>query len=185
MKNDYRYISDILEFLKNDNFILTLDELTKIIIKIRKQNKRVFIFGNGGSATTAAHFQLDLSNKCSIKSMTYNLPETITCFANDYGFNYSIKKYLEIYLEKNDLVILISSSGESSNMIEAAKFVKKTNKLITLTGLNKNNRLSKIGLHNLYVNSKNYNVVETIHLIFLLQVIENLIKYDKLNKKKL
>ena len=76
-----------------------------------------------------------------------------------------------------DIVILVSSSGKSKNIINAAKFTKKNrNILITLTGLDEKNPLKKLGDINFFVKSKNYNVVESIHLIILLSIVEKLIK---------
>jgi phosphoheptose isomerase len=77
-------------------------------------------------------------------------------------------------MDKGDLVILISSSGSSLNIINAAKYVVlKKNKLITFSGFNKKNKLSSFGDINIWVDSKNYNVVETAHYIYLLSIIEN------------
>jgi D-sedoheptulose 7-phosphate isomerase len=81
----------------------------------------------------------------------------------------SLKNFLEI----GDVVILISSSGESKNMINAARFTKKNkNLLITFTGFNKNNQLKNIGDVNFWVNSKIYNIVESIHQSWLLMLVD-------------
>ena len=85
-------------------------------------------------------------------------------------------KGLEFYAKDSDIVILVSSSGKSKNILNAAKFCKKKRiSLITLSGFSKSNPLRKAGKYNFYVNSKNYNVVEVTHLTILLSVIENLI----------
>ena len=79
-----------------------------------------------------------------------------------------------------DIVILVSSSGKSKNIVNAAKFLKnKKNKLITLTGLSAKNPLRKLGNLNFFVNSKNYNVTESTHLIILLNIVEKLIQLRK------
>ena len=79
-------------------------------------------------------------------------------------------------------MILVSSSGKSKNIINAAKFAKKRRmKIITLSGLNIKNPLKKIGDINFFVNSKNYNVVETTHLTILLAIVENIISRKKIN----
>ena len=83
-----------------------------------------------------------------------------------------VKKALEFHCDEQDMVILISSSGESKNMVKAAKFVKKRIPLITFTGFKKNNSLSKIGDINFWVNSKKYNHVENVHQIFLLSLVD-------------
>jgi len=114
--------------------------------------------------------------------MTFNESSLITCYANDYGYENWVKEALKSYCNKNDNVILISSSGESPNIINAAKYVKKNNLfLITFSGFKKNNTLSELGNLNIWVNSANYNYVEIIHNKFLL-ILVDLIKF---NLKKL
>ena len=155
----------------NISLIKKIEESLK---KYKSSKKRVFLFGNGGSASISAHVSTDLVKMCKIKAVTFNEANFITCFANDYGYENWIKQALIAHSEKNDLVILISSSGESKNMINAAKYCKGRLKLITFTGFKKNNTLSKIGRINLWINSKKYNFVENIHQLILLSIVDNL-----------
>jgi D-sedoheptulose 7-phosphate isomerase len=156
-----------------------LIKLVTILRKIRKN--KIIILGNGGSHAIASHVALDLSNVCKIKSVTFNDPAMITCFANDYGFDKSYKKFLALHLNKKDLVILISSSGESKNILNAAKFVKsKKNTIITFTGFKKNNSLKRIGDVNFWVNSNYYNIIENVHQCWLLFLVDFL-KISKIN----
>ena len=84
-----------------------------------------------------------------------------------------LKKALKFYGDKGDMIILISSSGKSKNMIEAANFAKKNNYfLITLTGFFGSNRLSKLGKINFVVNSKKYNHIENVHQYILLFIVD-------------
>jgi D-sedoheptulose 7-phosphate isomerase len=101
--------------------------------------------------------------------LNFNNAELITCYANDYGHENWIKECIKTYFDKGDIVILISSSGESKNHMVAAKYCKQ-NKifLITLTGFNFNNPLCKLGNINFSVNSSNYNHIELTHNIWLL-----------------
>ena len=116
---------------------------------------------------------------CNIRAVTFNEPNLLTCFSNDYGYENWIKKAIEFHGQKGDLVIFISSSGKSKNMINAAKYCKNKIDFITLTGFIKNNPLKKIGKLNIWVNSKKYNFIENIHQIILLSVV------DKISKIKL
>jgi D-sedoheptulose 7-phosphate isomerase len=153
--------------LKSENFLKAIKILRNI------KNKKILIFGNGGSSSIASHASLDLTNVCNIKSLHFNDPSLITCYANDYGYENLITQSLKKFLEKEDVVILISSSGESKNMINAARFTKKNkNLLITFTGFNKNNQLKNIGDINFWVNSKTYNIVESIHQSWLLMLVD-------------
>jgi len=151
------------------------------ILKVYDNSKNsVHIFGNGGSASIASHFSLDLTNNTNIRCYNYNDASLITCFSNDYGYENWIVKSIEKYGKKNDLLILISSSGKSKNIINAIKTAKKKKfgKIITLTGFNEKNPLKKIGNINLWVRSNSYNVIENIHQVWLLMMV------DLLKKKK-
>jgi D-sedoheptulose 7-phosphate isomerase len=155
----------------NNLDIKNFKELTDIL-KNLKRNK-VILFGNGGSASIVNHVALDLVNVCDIKSVHFNEPSLITCYANDYGYENCATQSLKIFLDVGDVVVLISSSGESKNMINAARFIKKNkNLLITFTGFNKNNRLKSFGDINFWVNSKKYNIVENIHQSWLLMLVD-------------
>ena len=103
------------------------------------------------------------------------------CYKDDYGFDKSYKKFLALHLNKKDLVILISSSGESKNILNAAKFVKsKKNTVITFTGFKKNNSLKRIGDINFWVNSNYYNIIENVHQCWLLFLVD----FFKMSKNK-
>ena len=92
----------------------------------------------------------------------------ITCFSNDYGYEKWLEKSLQIFMKKNDYLILISSSGESKNIINAAKYARKKKLfLITFSGMKKNNSLSSLGNLNFWINSKKYNTIENSHQILL------------------
>ena len=145
-------------------------EISEKLKKLGKKNK-VIIAGNGGSASIAAHTAVDLTKISKIRSITFNEPNLITCFANDYGYENWLSKSIEEYMFEGDICILISSSGKSKNIINAAKACKKKNNfLITLSGFESTNPLRKLGDINLWVNSKTYNFIEMAHHIWLVSI---------------
>ena len=171
----------LLEF-KTDDINKILDT-KKIILKTKSKKSKILIFGNGGSSSIASHFTVDMIKNSKIECMNFNEYNLITCLSNDFGYEHWIKKTLEFNLKKNDLVILISSSGKSKNMLNAAKYIRQKNsKLITLTGFDKNNPLKKLGNINFWVDSKVYNIVENFHQIILLLI--NDLTHLKLNNLK-
>ena len=121
--------------------------------------------------------KISLTKNAGIRSMNYNEADLITCFSNDYGYERWIEKAIEFYGESKDILILVSSSGKSLNMINACKAAKKKNilKIITLTGHEKNNPLSKLGDINLWIESKAYNFIENTHQLWLLTVCDLII----------
>lgn len=110
-----------------------------------------------------------------IRCVNFNESDLITCFAKDYGCENWIKKAIEFYLDSDDLLILVSSSGKSKNIINAANFANKMKiNLITFSGFEKSNPLNKKGKINIWVNSKIYNHVENTHQIQLLSIADYL-----------
>ena len=176
-KKDNKFILDfnkkIIDSLNDDLNIEKFLLLKKYLINIKNKKNTVFLIGNGGSASIASHISIDLSKLNKIQTRTFNDPSWITCLSNDYGHKFWVSKALELSVKKNDLIILISSSGKSENMIEAAKFAHKNkNKIVTFTGFNGVNKLSKLGNLNFIVDSKSYNIIENIHQIWLTMMID-------------
>lgn len=171
-----------------DKYYLDLSKLTQnfekkkfnaIINKIKKlkKNNKIILAGNGGSASIANHVATDLTKIAKVRSTTFNESNLITCFANDYGYEKWVSKGIEKFCISGDMCILVSSSGKSKNMINAAKECKKKKIfLITLSGFKSNNPLRKLGNINLWVNSNQYNYVEMTHHIWLVSLSDYLAK---------
>jgi D-sedoheptulose 7-phosphate isomerase len=166
----------IFKVISKINFY-ELKKFKSIIHKINKNNK-IILIGNGGSSAICSHVATDFSKNAGIKAISFNDSSLITCLANDYGHENWMKEALKIYAEKGDVIILISSSGESQNIINAAKWTLKNKyKLITLTGFRSKNKLTKInsvGL-NFWIDSNAYNHVELSHLYILLSIVDSII----------
>jgi len=150
----------------------------KILLKVKKNNKKVLIFGNGGSAAIASHFSVDLTKNAKIRCVNFNESDLITCFANDYGYTEWVRKAVEFYGDKGDVGIFISSSGKSPNILNgcyAAK-KKKFKNIITFSGFKKSNDLRKNGDINFWVNSSMYNFIENAHQFWLLLIVDLIVK---------
>ena len=156
-----------------------LIELSKLIRSTKLNSGKIIIVGNGGSAAIASHVAIDLTKAVNIRSINFNEASLLTCFSNDYGYENWVEKALDFYADNNDIVILISSSGQSKNIINGAmKAIEMKLPLITLTGFSANNPLNKLGDINFWVDSSTYNIVESIHQMWLLSVIDYLIEED-------
>ncbi len=153
-----------------------LDKAAKLITSANEKGGKVIIAGNGGSAAIASHISVDLTNGVKIRAVNFNEADLITCFANDYGYERWLEKALEYYADKNDLVILISSSGRSENIINAAIKAKELAlPVITLSGFDADNPLRQMGDINLWLDSDVYNIVETVHNIWLSAIVDKII----------
>ena len=161
----------------NQTSLEKFTELIELINKLKKTNNKMILIGNGGSASIAAHCSVDFTKACGISAINFNEPNLITCFANDYGYENWAVEALKAYSHQNDLVILISSSGKSKNIVKAAKFCNKNKiNLVTFTGFSISNPVKKLGKINFWVNSKKYNIVEMTHHIWILMVVDYLTK---------
>lgn len=119
-----------------------------------------------------------MTKNAGVRCINFNESDLITCFSNDYGYENWVRQALKFYYDEGDLVILISSSGNSSNIINAAKFLKtKKNKLVIFTGFNGKNLLSRFGSLKFVVNSNNYNIIENTHQYWLLTLIDLFTKF--------
>ena len=157
-----------------------ISQLYKLILNIKKNKKKIIIAGNGGSAAIASHFSVDMTKNAGVRCINFNESDLITCFSNDYGYANWVKEALKFYADKGDLIILISSSGNSLNMINAARYLKlKKNLFLTLTGFFGKNRLSKYGRINFVVKSKSFNVIENTHQYWLLTLVDICAKFLK------
>ncbi len=169
---------------KIQNLLSSLDtkkinKFCKIIKDTSKKKRNIFIFGNGGSSSTANHFANDMTKNAKIKTLSFSNDNLITCYSNDYGFQYWVKKTLEHYAKPNDLSIFISVSGNSKNLVNGVKYCKsKKIKSFSITGKKKNNKLNQLSDNYIWVNSNSYNQVEIIHHIILLLSVDILIGKD-------
>ena len=112
------YFIDLSSLLNFDKSIIRKLELLKeSILNTRKKGSKILIFGNGGSAAIANHFTLDITKTTSIRCINLNESSIITAFANDFGYENWVAKSIKYYADNGDLLILISSSGNSKNMI--------------------------------------------------------------------
>ena len=172
------YLEDFSSLVKpNDEIIERIINARDILVQAKKDSAKIIICGNGGSAAIASHVSVDLTKNANIRSVNFNEADLITCFANDYGYERWVEKAIDFYADSKDVLILISSSGKSKNMLNACKAGKKNkiSTIITFTGHNKNNPLSRLGNINFWIDSKAYNFVENIHQVWLLTIVDLII----------
>jgi D-sedoheptulose 7-phosphate isomerase len=169
-------IEDYFKVLKNTLDQLDREEINKainVLIKARTEKKHIFIMGNGGSAATASHFAGDFNKGLSLNRterfryicLNDNLP-TLLSLANDVSYEAVFVEQLKNFLEDGDVVVGISGSGNSKNVINAVEFAKqKGNTIIGLSGYN-GGRLLKLADVKLHVPIENMQIVEDIHMVF-------------------
>lgn len=146
-----------------------------LINQVKKVEGMVYVIGNGGSAGIASHFSIDLQNALSIPSQTFYDSNSVTCYANDYGYDSIFEKPLKLQLKANDLLVAISSSGQSENILRAVAVANEKNAtVVTLSGFSAENPLNQLGALNIWLDSQDYGLVETGHFFILHTLIDSL-----------
>ena len=127
-------------------------------------DKLIFV-GNGGSAAIASHMATDYSKNGGVRSLALNDASMLTCLGNDLGYDRVFAKQIELHARKGDLVIAISSSGRSANILNAVDAAAAAGCTIaTMSGFTPDNPLRRKGEWNFYVASDRYGFVEIGHL---------------------
>lgn len=130
-------------------------------------NKLMFI-GNGGSAGIASHCAIDYSKNGGIRSTAFNDGAALTCLANDLGYENVFSKQIELHAREGDLLMAISSSGKSPNILKAVETAHARGCTVyTFSGFGADNPLRNMGNFNFYVSSSEYGFVEITHLALI------------------
>lgn len=152
---------------------------------IRSNRGMVYFIGNGGSAGIAMHMTTDFLKNGHMKAHSMHDPATLTCLGNDFGYEYVFSKQLEIIADQGDMLVAISSSGNSPNIINATNVARKKGcQIITLSGFKPDNKLRQMGDVNFYVPSMEYGIVESIHNMILQQIVDEIMAKDREEEKK-
>lgn len=145
-------------------FAIAANKMMEMILACKDTSQKVVLIGNGGSAAIASHSAVDLWKNGGIKAITFNDASLLTCVSNDYSYDFVFEKPVGMFAAKDDLLIAISSSGKSKNIINGVKAAQKNKcQVITLSGFAKDNPLRRMGDLNFYVPSNEYGHVELIH----------------------
>jgi len=134
----------------------------------------VIFVGNGGSAGIAGHMATDFSKVGGVRAITFNDASSLTCLGNDLGYEQVFAHPVAMHGRPGDLLIAISSSGRSANILNAAKAGRQKGcKVLTLSGFAPDNPLRALGDVNLYVPASAYGFVEITHLALLHAVLDS------------
>jgi D-sedoheptulose 7-phosphate isomerase len=130
---------------------------------------KVIFIGNGGSAAIASHMSVDYSKNKGIRAVAFNDAPMLTCLSNDFGYDQVFAKQIEWFAKKEDVAVIISSSGKSKNILEAVRAARECelDYVVTLSGMNPHNSLRTKGDLNFYVPCLDYGLVEIAHLSLL------------------
>jgi D-sedoheptulose 7-phosphate isomerase len=167
---------DLIDVTQINNFM-------NLLIDALQKNRQIFIMGNGGSAATASHFVCDFNKGLSWNKqkrfrficLNDNIP-AVTAYANDISYEMIFIEQLKNYFQKGDLIIGISGSGNSKNVLNAIEW-GNINEGITvgLTGYN-GGTLKKIAMHNVHINVADMQITEDLHMVLdhcIMKILDN------------
>lgn len=173
-----RYALEKTQFLTTaQGDFVDVEALVSVFQAVRNAGGFLYFIGNGGSAGIAIHMTADFLKNGQMRTVSMYNPATMTCLGNDFGYEFVFSKQIEFLARPSDLLVAISSSGNSPNIlygIETAK--EKGCRVVTLTGFREDNRARRMGDLNIYVPSMEYGIVESVHNIILQQAVDVLME---------
>jgi D-sedoheptulose 7-phosphate isomerase len=195
MENKYyaNYFNSINKGLIESKFSISNDEtspdlffdtIKSIIVNIRLNKNKIYFLGNGASSAFANHMALDFSKNGKILSRSLSDSAMLTALSNDYSYENAMLEFLKLEgVSKDDLVITISSSGNSPNVVSVLEFCKENNiKSLALSGLKNDNKSIALADYSIYVPMKTYGMVESIHQIFLHLILDESMEIFEWNR---
>ena len=167
-----KYIQDEIDVLTRLD-VEAINEVMQVLEQTYENGNTIYVFGNGGSSSTASHYQNDFNKgvsehtekKFNFLCLNDNVP-TIMAVANDIGFEEIFRFQLRGHLKPGDLIFAISGSGNSKNVLNAVEYAKEQgNKVVAITGFN-GGKLDKMADYHLYAPVMSMQITEDIHMIF-------------------
>lgn len=156
-----------------------LDEINtsdlETLSEVVRASKSIIILGNGGSNAISCHIAQDYTKQLKIRTLCFGDSSRLTCYTNDYGWEHAYTQFIKEFADPETLIMLISSSGNSKNILNAASYCVSKHNMITLSGFDNNNKLrtefEDYSLLHFYVNSNDYGIVECLHALILHSVL--------------
>lgn len=170
------YFNPYKDLTFDEGLYESFNKFYELVKEVQSSNKKLMFAGNGASASISGHAAVDFTKQGKTRAMSFNQAGLITCFSNDYGYENWVARAVDFYGDEGDVVVLISCSGKSPNVVKAAEFAKQKGlKVVTFTGHAVDNPLKTLGDINFWVDSKAYNIIECIHMIWITVVVDMMV----------
>jgi D-sedoheptulose 7-phosphate isomerase len=146
------------------NFHQGIEWTCNLILAQAKEGRKLIFIGNGGSAAISSHLATDFWKTGGIKALAFNDSSLLTCIGNDYGYEHVFAKPISMFADPGDILMAISSSGQSPNILNGVKAAREKNcQVITFSGFHPHSPLRSLGNLNYYVPAEAYGPVEILH----------------------
>ncbi len=188
MKNPY--VRELIHTLENTEIYIEtdrkcadydegIDRLVAAFTEHKKKQSQLFFVGNGGSSAIASHMTADFMKNGGMNTYSLYDNAVTTCMGNDYGYEFIFSRPLEFLAREGDLLVAVSSSGNSANIVNAIETARaKKAEIITFTGFRADNKAKTLGDINVYVPSFQYGIVESLHNLILQQIVDLIMERD-------
>ena len=147
------------------DFAEGMSRAIEMLVAQTKLGRKIMFVGNGASAAIASHQAVDYWKTGGMRALAFNDAALLTCISNDFGYARVFEKPIEMFADAGDVLMAVSSSGRSENIVRAARTARQKGcRVITMSGFDRENPLGRLGDLNFYVASKSYGHVEVTHL---------------------
>ena len=154
-------------------------KIKRMLLDVREQSKTVYVIGNGASASMASHFSADLAKNGQLHTQVFSDLALITAISNDMSYDEVFAEPLRRRGQKGDLLVAISSSGQSPNILAAIDVARQLDmNVVTLSAMNEDNKLRQIGDVNIYIPAPTYGAAESGHGAILHHWIDSVVESD-------
>ena len=146
-------------------FFAAIESAGQLVTSQTKAGGKIIFIGNGASASIASHMSTDYWKNGDMRAIAFNDAALLTCLSNDCGYENVFGKSVEMFADEGDILVAISSSGQSESILNGVRAAKKLGvHVVTLSGFSPDNPLRSMGEINFYVPDSAYGAVEILHL---------------------
>lgn len=171
-----KYFINYDKLIFDENIYQKLAKFADTLQEIRASGARLIFAGNGASCAISSHAALDFTKQGKLEALTFTDPALVSAYSNDFGFENALVEMFNSYRKDGDLIILVSTSGNSSNVVNLAHRARQIgHTVVSFTGKNASNELKQNSDIAFWVDSHAYNIVENIHMIWLGYLIDSLV----------
>ena len=147
------------------DFFAAIESAGQLAMAQTEAGRKIIFIGNGASASIASHMSTDFWKNGSMRAIAFNDAALLTCLSNDCGYENVFGKSVEMFADEGDILVAISSSGKSENILNGVREARKRGvHVVTLSGFGSDNPLCGMGDINFYVPDGTYGAVEILHL---------------------
>jgi D-sedoheptulose 7-phosphate isomerase len=157
-------------------FFNGIESVAQLVMIQAEAGKKIIFIGNGASASIASHMSTDYWKNGGMRALAFNDAALLTCLSNDCGYENVFGKSIEMFADRGDVLIAISSSGKSENILNGIRAARKSGThVVSLSGFKPDNPLRSMGDFNFFVPNGEYGPVEIIHLSIAHCILDSII----------